>query len=155
MSTKFGALLVSSILVGALALTGCQSIFPGEEDDSLGALRLSEAEAVASQQRLDEDGYPLLGAYPGAAAPQLADENVAVLDARYNGIAAQRAGASANTDYSSALSRAQSARERQARAVSSLNAEAATQPAASGTTERGPRPEDVLRQIEATEQATN
>lgn len=155
MSFKFGAPFVSSILVGALALSGCQSIFPGEEDASVGALRLSEAGTVASQQRLDEDGFPLLGAYPGAAAPQLADENVAALDARYNGIAAQRAGAANDTGYSSALSRAQNARQRQAQAVSTLDAEAASQPAASGTTERGPRPEDVLRQIEATEQATN
>ncbi|MER0239219.1 hypothetical protein [Fulvimarina sp. MAC8] len=152
MSIKFGAPFVSSILVGTLALSGCQGIFPGEEDSSLGALRLGEARAVASQQRLDDDGYPLLGAYPGAAAPQLADENVAALDARYNGIAAQRAGASGNTGYSSAIARAQNARQRQAQAVSTLDAEAASQPAASGTTERGPRPEDVLRQIEATEE---
>lgn len=153
MSFKIGLRLVCGF-ASMIALTACQGIFPGDEDDSLGAMRLGQSAPVASSQRVDEDGYPLLGAYPGTAAPQLTDEAVASTEAEFNTMAnARAAGRTDSTGvYASNIQRSQAARQRQAAA---LEAASASQPAASGTTGRGPRPEDVLRQIEASGQQTN
>ncbi|MDY8110064.1 hypothetical protein U0C82_13030 [Fulvimarina sp. 2208YS6-2-32] len=151
MSFTFGFRLLG-ILAGSFALTACQSLFPDEDNTSIGALRLSQAEAVQSRQRLDEDGYPLLGAYPGTAAPQLTDAAVDKAQGEFTSIARTRAAAPRNAGYEANIAASMEARRRLAEAG---RAASATQPAASGTAKRGPRPEDVLRQIEATEQPTN
>ncbi|RFC65470.1 hypothetical protein DYI37_06550 [Fulvimarina endophytica] len=143
---------IAGLLVASLGLAGCQGLFPGEEDSSIGAARLSQAGRVASTQRLGEDGYPLLGAYPSAAAPQLSNEAVSQTKATFTGIAQSRAAAGASVSSNAGtIAQLQNARARQA----AVAEQTASQPAASGTTGRGPRPQDVLRQIEASETQTN
>ncbi|MCK5932565.1 MAG: hypothetical protein KAG89_10395 [Fulvimarina manganoxydans] len=135
------------LIAAASSLSACQAFGP-EEETSVGALRLSAAQPVASSQRLDEDGYPLLGAYPGAAAPQLSEAEVASADSRLNQVAASRTGTGGATGYDAKIASLKAIRDRR---VSEAEAALATQPRPSRTTGRGPRPEDVLREIESSQ----
>ncbi|MBB4001769.1 hypothetical protein [Aurantimonas endophytica] len=127
---------------------GCQSFFGDDEDTSVGAMRLAAAPAVPSAQRRDEDGFPLLGAVPRAAAPQLTDAEAQAGQAQLGAMAQQRA-ATPPSSGPAQVARLQALRQQQAAEVDAALARRpeAQQPAAS----RPQSPEDVLRQIEAGE----
>lgn len=129
-------------------LGGCQGLFPDEPGDSIGASRLAMAGSVASTQRQDEDGYPLIGAYPSAAAAQLTDAEVQALDASLNATASSRVVSPGGTGYADRLAQAETARREQAAAVAELGS--ATSGGRSATSS-SPTPEEVLRQIESGE----
>ncbi|MCW4114459.1 hypothetical protein NPA31_005710 [Aurantimonas sp. MSK8Z-1] len=57
-------------------LAACTSMFP-DEDPTAGLERARMVENGPSAQRLGSDGYPLLGAFPNTAAPQLDNTTVA------------------------------------------------------------------------------
>ena len=126
---------------------GCQSIFGDDEDTSIGALRLAAAPDVPTTQRRDEGGFPLLGAFPSAAAPQLTDAEAQAGQARLGAMAQERA-ATPPPSGPAQVARLQALRQRQAAEVDAALARRpqAQQPAATRQS-----PEDVLRQIEGGE----
>ncbi len=137
-------LRVLALLVAVAPAAGCQAMFGDDQDNSIGAQRLAATAPVASRQRLGDDGYPLLGAFPGAAAPQLTDAEVSSDSTRFNKLAAQRSAAPNATDYDARIARAQALRARQAAEV-----EAGLARKSKPARPRGPTPEEVLRQIES------
>ncbi|MEF2546650.1 hypothetical protein VQ045_05705 [Aurantimonas sp. E1-2-R+4] len=133
-----------AVLAVLLPAAACQSIFPDEEDPSLAALRAQAAAPVASSQRFDSDGYPLLGAYPDTAAPQLTDAQVRAQQSRLNAQASQRASAATSSSYPSEIARLEGVRRKQA---ADVDAALATKPTPNAQPTLSP--EEVLRQIEA------
>lgn len=132
-------------LVAAMApVAGCQAMFGDDQDNSIGAQRLAASAPVASRQRLGDDGYPLLGAFPGTAAPQLTDAEVANDSARFNSLAAQRSAAPNATGYEAKIARAEALRKRQ---EAQVKAEMAKRPRPAKPT--APTPQQVLQQIES------
>lgn len=127
-----------------LPATACQSIFPDEEDPSLAALRSAAAAPVASSQQVDKDGFPLLGAYPDRAAPQLTDAEVRAQQARLNAQASQRASTTISSSYPAEIARLEGVRRKQA---ADVDAALAAEPTPTARTTLSP--EEVLRQIEA------
>ena len=149
--------MLSSPVVRILALAavlaplgGCQAFFGDDQDNSIGSQRLAATAPVASKQRLDDDGYPLLGAFPGTAAPQLTDAEVSRDSGRFNGVASERAATPAANDYAARLARADAVRRRQ---LADVNAALAKKPTPAKSTgskgSSGPTPEEVLKQIES------
>ena len=133
-----------AVLVVLLPAAACQSIFPDEEDPSLAALRSAAAAPVASSQQFDKDGFPLFGAYPATAAPQLTDAEVRAQQARLNAQASQRASAATSSSYPSEIARLEGVRQKQAADVDAALAAKPTPNAPAPLS-----PEEVLRQIEA------
>ncbi len=131
-------------LVAVIApVAGCQAMF-GDDQTSIGEQRLATSAPVASKQRLGDDGYPLLGAFPGTAAPQLTDAEVTSDSSRFNGLAAQRSASSGATDYDAKIARAEALRTQQAAEV-----EAAMAKKPNSAKPTRPTPADVLKQIES------
>lgn len=97
-----------------------------------------------SSQRLDENGYPLFGAYPGQAAPQL--DNAAVAQDRASlladGTAQNNQVRSASAEYNRSLAEARRIRAQHEADVTELTSIEIQKNAARKTNE------DVLRQIE-------
>ncbi len=100
-------------LIGA-PLSGCQALLP--RDDTPTVLpRLAAAPAnVPSAQRLDQSGYPMLGAFPRAASAQASDEEVQATRDRFANVGARGSRASAagyqrNVDELRTLARTQQA----------------------------------------------
>ncbi|HEX2018215.1 MAG TPA: hypothetical protein VGO17_04680 [Aurantimonas sp.] len=137
-----------AICCAVMPAAGCQSIFGDDEDTSIGALRLAAAPDVASTQRTDENGYPLLGASPSAAAPQLTDAEAQANQARLGAMVQERAVAPPSSGPAQ-VARLQALREQQAAEVEAALARRpqAQEPAAS----RPQSPAEILRQIEAGE----
>ena len=132
-------------LVAAIApVAGCQAMF-GDDQTSIGEQRLAASAPVVSSQRLGDDGYPLLGAFPGAAAPQLTDAEVSSDSSRFNGMAAERTAAPNTTDYAAKIARAEALRAQQAASVEATTAKQASARAKP----TGPTPAEVLKQIES------
>ena len=126
-----------------LPLGGCQSMFPGEEDPAIALMRSAAADSGPSAQRLDAGGFPMLGAFPDSAAPQLPDAAVASERQRLQAAAAAQNGAAAASDYQASIEALESLKQRQrAEAEAALTDPGGEPPAA------GASPEDVLRQIE-------
>lgn len=133
-------------IAAVLALAACQGVDAGAEGNSIGAMRLASTQPVASAQRLDDEGYPLLGAFPRAAAPQLSDAQVSQSDMQLNAVASRQTGTSDARQYNARIASLEEARRRQAAEIAERQA---SQPAARSTPGGGPRPEDVLSEIEA------
>ena len=132
-------------LVAAIApFAGCQAMF-GDDQTSIGEQRLAVSAPVASKQRLGDDGYPLLGAFPGTAAPQLTDAEVSSDSSRFNGLAAERTATPSTADYDAKIARADAVRARQAAEVEAAKAKRA----AARVRPTGPTPAEVLKQIES------
>ena len=142
-----------AIVAAMLPAAGCQSLFGEEPNTSVGAQRLAATAPVASSQRLGEDGYPLLGAFPGKAATQLTDAEVSSDRSRFNGLATQRSAGSApagadTAGYDAAVARAAALRASQAEAVQAQMAKK-PKPKPKPATRTGPSPGDVLKQIQS------
>lgn len=76
----------------ALPLSACQSFLPRDETPVV-PVALAAAPGVASSgQRLDAQGYPIIGRMPRAARPQASDEAVQQTEQRYAGVDARSAG---------------------------------------------------------------
>lgn len=137
-----------AVCCAVVPVAGCQSIFGEEEDTSIGAMRLAAAPDVPTTQRRDEGGFPLLGAFPSAAAPQLTDAEAQAGQARLGALAQERA-ATPPASGPAQVARLQALRQQQAAEVDAALARRPEAPQ-SGTA-RPQSPEDVLRQIEAGE----
>jgi hypothetical protein len=102
------------VLAGAssLVLGGCQG-FPGEEPNQALASYNARLARPASAQRLDENGFPLLGAYPTAAAPQLDNATVANETARLSRRSVGNTSGSQRARYDAAIRNAAAVRQQQ------------------------------------------
>ncbi|GGD90846.1 hypothetical protein GCM10011390_06930 [Aureimonas endophytica] len=133
------------MLAGMLGLTAplaaCNIIPP--EGPSLLAQR-PDRNFGPSAQRLDKDGYPLLGAFPNQAAPQL--DSAAVASDRQSLLASGRAQnaevRSAAAEYQQSVAQAKKIRAQHEANVTELTSIEVQQNAARKTND------DVLRQIE-------
>ena len=75
-------------LIGA-PLSACQPLLPRDDTPTI-LPRLATAPASGpSAQRLDENGYPLIGAFPKAAAQQVSNEEVQATRDRFANVAAR------------------------------------------------------------------
>jgi hypothetical protein len=103
-----GASLLAIFVV--LPLVGCAP-FMRPEGPSKMAQR-APIDSGPSTQRLGPDGYPLLGAFPNSAAPQLADGEVTTERSGLQGAQAGQgtAGATADADYARQLAEARALR---------------------------------------------
>jgi len=140
-----------AVAAGVLPAGACQSIFSDADDATVAILQAAPPPVGGSAQRRDEDGYPLLGAYPRSAAPQLKDETVKAEQARLNAVADERKSATSKStaqEYASDIQPLRSVRQEQAATVDKA---LKNRPKAKAATAKKPatRPEDVLRQIEA------
>lgn len=134
-------LLLAGAVVAAAPLAGCNIIPP--EGPSLIAQRPNR-DFGPSSQRQDKNGYPLLGAFPGAAAPQL-DSNAVAQD-RANMLAAgnqqNNEVRSAAAEYRQSVGEAQAIRAQHQRDVNALTSTPVNRDSARRSNE------EVLRQIE-------
>ncbi|WP_156382209.1 MULTISPECIES: hypothetical protein [unclassified Aureimonas] len=129
----------------AFGLAGCQSILPG---DGPSRLALRQAPVVASSgQKLGPDGYPLLGAFPNSAAPQIDDASVqAARGGLETAATSQNAtAASANASYQAKLAEMQAIKTQQSKDVA---AALAPPPAGTSAKPAADDPAAVLREIE-------
>ncbi len=133
------------LLIGVAALgplAGC-NILPPPEGPSLLAQRPDRSFGPSSQ-RLDENGYPLLGAFPGQAAPQL--DSAAVASDRDGLLSAARQQnnqvRSASAEYQSSVAAARKIRAQHEKDVNAITSIEVQRNAARKSNE------DVLRQIE-------
>lgn len=133
-----------AVLALAPLLAACNSLIP-EEGPSKLAMR-PRIDSGPSNQRLGPDGYPLLGAFPNSAAPQLTEPTVVAERGSLKATAAvQNAGAStAAADYRRKLAEAAAARAQAHRQVDAAVAHGAG-PADPSADANGAA---VLRQIE-------
>ena len=90
-----GLVVIASLCAATLA--GCQSYIPRAEDPIRPVPLAASMPPTSSSQRLDEDGYPMIGAYPTAAGAQLTDDEVRSNRA---GLAQSAAGRGAPVDTS-------------------------------------------------------
>lgn len=127
-----------------LALAGCQSMFPGEEDPALALMRSAAAESGPSAQRLDAGGFPMLGAFPDAAASQLPDATVASERQRLQSAAAEQNAAATASTYQTSIQEMESIKQRQQAEAAAALAEPASGPAAGAASSS----ETVLKQIQ-------
>lgn len=144
---KLARLLRLTVILACPMMAACHSIFPGGDDANLAGLEPDSVKGVVSKQRLDSDGYPLLGAYPDAAAPQLSA--TAVTGARTSLKAEQQAhesGAAASSgEYQQSIAELEAVKARQKKAVdAAMKAGAAKSSAAA----KAQSPDEVLREIE-------
>ncbi|MCQ0990001.1 hypothetical protein [Jiella marina] len=151
----FAGFVTRCLAVAALgvAVAGCQSASSGTQEPVLAA-SASSSGFPASGQRLGPDGYPQLGAYPNAAAPQVEDAVVAQQQGRMNAIASRRRGRASSAQYEADIARMTRLRQEQARTVDQALAErpAAEGEGSAGRTGPSRTPEEVLRRIEAGEE---
>ncbi|MCB8837853.1 hypothetical protein [Aurantimonas sp. VKM B-3413] len=150
----FAPKLIRSLAFVAVLLPvgACQSIFPDSEDPSLALLQAAPTPPGGSGQRLDENGYPLLGATPRAATTQLRDDEVKAEQARLSAAAANLGQSTAgmnSSSYDAEIRRLQNVRKDQAAELD--KALAARPKPAEPAKKKAPvtSPEEVLRQIEA------
>ncbi|KAA0970734.1 hypothetical protein FPY71_09645 [Aureimonas fodinaquatilis] len=111
MATGKHRMLVALALCLPLA-AGCQSYLPQNDTPVRMSPVADRMERGPSGQRLDDKGYPIIGAYPRAATQQVADEVVAQTQAQYAG-AANRANAGSAGDYQRKLAELQATAARQ------------------------------------------
>ncbi|WP_156369125.1 hypothetical protein [Aureimonas sp. Leaf324] len=79
-------------LVLVLSLSACQSFLPRDETP-VTLPPLAAAPGVSSSgQKLDENGYPIIGRMPRAAKPQATDEAVQQTERRYANAGARAPG---------------------------------------------------------------
>ncbi|WAP69235.1 hypothetical protein [Jiella pelagia] len=134
----------------AAFVSGCQSAY-----DAPMSVQNVAYQPVApdgrSGQRLGPDGYPLLGAYPNVAAPQVDDAAVAAQEQRAAALANRRRGGVSNRSYEAAIARMNRLKRQQAEDVEAALARKPEQASVSVGTGATPSrtPEDVLREIQA------
>ncbi|NDW03193.1 hypothetical protein [Jiella pacifica] len=149
-----GQMAIRALAAAALAgfVSGCQSAY----DAPMSAEQVAYQPAGPdgrSGQRLGADGYPLLGAYPNAAAPQIDDASVTAQDQRAKTLAARRKGGVSTRGYEAEIARLKRLKRQQAQDVETALARKPERSAVSvGTGAKPSRsPEDVLREIQAGE----
>lgn len=137
-------------VVAAGLLAGCQSYQDAAMAPEAVSYRPVPPEG-RSGQRLGPDGYPLLGAYPNAAAPQVDDATVAAQQRRAASLAYRRRGAASSRGYEAEVARMQRLKRQQAKDVDEALASRPTGSGVSVGTKQTPSrsPDDVLRRIEA------
>lgn len=84
MSVRAVVRTVGLVVLGA-GLAGCQSFLPRDDTPIRPAPFPVAVEPGPSSQRLDEDGYPMIGAYPTAATAQADAATVSDAQARFAG----------------------------------------------------------------------
>tara|TARA_R110002020_G_scaffold198826_3_gene400012 strand:+ start:147 stop:599 length:453 start_codon:yes stop_codon:yes gene_type:complete len=148
-----GQIAIRVLAAAGLAafVSGCQSAY-----DAPMAQQVSYQPAAPdgrSGQRLGADGYPLLGAYPNAAAPQIDDASVAAQDRRAKALAARRKGGVSTRGYDAEIARLKRLKRQQAEDVETALAQKPERSAVSVGTGAQPSrsPNDVLREIQAGE----
>ncbi len=125
------------------SLQGCNAYLPQDGGPSPLAQRPNH-QFGPSNQRLDEDGYPLLGAFPGQAAQQL-DSRAVAADTSQLSTAANQQNAqvrSAAAEYRQSLTEAQAIRAQHRADVTAITAVEVQRNAARRSND------EVLRQIE-------
>ncbi|WP_157070258.1 hypothetical protein [Aureimonas frigidaquae] len=80
-------------------LAACQSYLPQNDEPLRVSPVLDRLEPGPSTQRLDANGYPLIGAYPSAATQQVSNETVAQTRARYADAATRGSAPSSGPTY--------------------------------------------------------
>lgn len=118
------------------ALAGCQSFVPQaflpQDDTPVIPARLGAAPPIGSSgQQRDENGFPLIGAYPKATTAQVSNETVAQTRERYARTGRRGAGSTA-PQYRRTVAEMRALAASQAEAATSLPA-AATAPAGAGS----------------------
>lgn len=88
---------VAALLLAAPGLAGCQAFLPRDDTPVLPAAFPVAVDGGPSSQRLDEDGYPLIGAYPTAATAQATPETVEATRERFANAAGRGAGSTAGS----------------------------------------------------------
>ncbi|MCE7030042.1 hypothetical protein [Jiella avicenniae] len=149
-----GQRAIRALAAAALAafVSGCQSA----DDAPMSAQNVAYRPVApdgSSGQRLGADGYPLLGAYPNAAAPQIDDASVAAQEGRARALAARRKGGVSTRGYEAEIARMKRIKRQQAQEVETALAKRPERNAVSvGTGVKPSRsPEDVLREIQSAE----
>lgn len=130
-------------LAASLApMAGCQSFLNKDDAPDPQLARANALPPVASTQRLDKDGYPLLGAYPSSAAPQLSDAEVTGQERSLSTRVVPAAGAANTAAYDAKVAQARAVRARQAAEVDKALA------GTSGTMTQPSDPAAVRQEIE-------
>ncbi len=147
-----GQRAIRALSVAALAafVSGCQSA----DDAPMSAQGVAYQPAPPdgrSGQRLGPDGYPLLGAYPNAAAAQVDDATVAAQERRGAELASRRGGRASTRSYEAEIARMKRVKRQQSEDVEAALARKPEKSAVSVGTGATPSrtPEEVLRQIQA------
>ena len=149
MSKRIASRALAAIAVSGL-LAGCQSSY-----DTAMAPQAVSYQRVApdgrSGQRLGPDGYPLLGAFPNAAARQVDDSTVASQEQRAAALANRRGGRASSRGYDAEVARMRRLTRQQSAAVDEALAKKPTPNAVNvGTNAKPSRsPDEVLRRIES------
>ncbi|MEX6505820.1 hypothetical protein [Jiella sp. M17.18] len=140
-----------AVVVAVLPAAACQATGAGADDPQLAVLRAAPPPPGGSGQRLDQNGYPLLGHYPRAATTQLTDAEVRAQQQRLNSVAARRSvsrpGAT-DRQYRAEVARLTRVRETQARALAAA-VKKRPNPQAGAAAKAPTSPDAVLRQIES------
>lgn len=97
----------------AVTLAGCQSYVPRAEDPIRPVPLAASLPSTSSSQRLDEDGYPMIGAYPTAAGAQVGDDVVESTRERFAQTAARRDGRVSEAGYRRSVTELQALAARQ------------------------------------------
>lgn len=158
---------LAAVVLGGL-LAGCQSA-----TDDPAMMQPVSYQRVApdgqSGQRLGPDGYPMLGAFPNVAAPQVDDATVSAQEQRTAALATRSRGRSSARGYEADIARMQRVKREQAEEVeaalaakpdrSAVSVDARTGNATGTGTGSSPgtgtgaapsrTPEEVLRQIQS------
>ncbi|MBO0902570.1 hypothetical protein [Jiella sonneratiae] len=131
------------------ALAGCQAAYEEAMTPQTVAYH-PVAPDGRSGQRLGPDGYPMLGAYPDAAAPQVDDATVAAQRRRAAALAGKRGGAASTRGYDAEIARLKRLKRRQAEEVDAALARKPESAAVKVGSGQAPSrtPEEVLRQIQ-------
>ena len=160
--------LAAVVFCGLLA--GCQS---ATDDPAMPQAVSYQRVAPDGQsgQRLGPDGYPLLGAFPNVAAPQVDDATVSAQERRSAAVATRSRGGSSARGYEADIARMQRVKRQQATDVeaalaakpdrSAVSVDARTGNATGTGTAAGTgtgtgaapsrTPEEVLRQIQSSQ----
>ena len=107
----------AAALVLGMPIAGCQQFLPRDDTPVLPPQLANLPDPGPSAQRQDAEGYPMLGAYPATARPQVSDEEVAATQARFRN-AGRRANGAGTGAYQRNVAELQAiAAQQQARAA--------------------------------------
>ena len=81
-------LLATLALIGA-PLSACQALLPRDDTPTILPALATAPPTGSSSQRLDANGYPLIGAFPKAATTQVSNEEVQATRDRFANVAAR------------------------------------------------------------------
>jgi len=124
--------LTALAVVLGVPLSACQALLPRDDTPRILPSLAALPDAGASAQRLDANGYPLLGAKPRAATGQVADDEVTATQSRYANVERRSNGAGDATYVRQVRELEGVAAQQQARgeAIVAANAAAETEAAA-------------------------